>query len=145
LVEHLTENLLLHLKYYPAGTKETNMVTASRKLVTIMEAEKIIKESKTPDEAVEKLRSLPKRQPAAAAPEGGISIRAASRKYHVGHPLLSDWRKRGIILTLLKTTKEVYVSEDSVIKAVSIFNTDPGRGKRTVINYFKAEQLIGNK
>lgn len=103
-----------------------------RKLVSITEAEKIIKESETPEEAVNKLRNLPKRQPRPPAPEGGISLSAASRKYGVPHPTLSRWTKRGYIPVLLRTRKELYVKESALIEIIRIYKKDPGQGKKVL-------------
>jgi hypothetical protein len=77
-----------------------------------------------------------RRQPKVPIPEGGISINIAARKYKVDHTLLCRWRKKGIIITLLETKNEIYVSEESVSKAVAVYKEDPGRGKRTVIKAF---------
>jgi len=73
-----------------------------------------------------------RRQPRPAPPEGGISIRAAARKYDLQSATLSDWRRDGILETLLETKNEVYISEKSVAKAAGLYKQDPGRGKRTI-------------
>jgi hypothetical protein len=112
------------------------MVTTQRRMVTIQEAEKIIKESKTPHEAVRKLRNLPKRQPAPPPPPGGISRSAASRKYHVPKTTIYGWVKRGYIPVLLRTRKEVYIDEAKLAEVVECFKKSPGQGKKTVKRKF---------
>lgn len=85
--------------------------TLERKMVTISEAERIIKESKTPGEAVERLRSLPKRQPKPPAPEGGIGIREAARKYGISRMTVSRWANKGKIRILQRRKNWLYVDE----------------------------------
>ena|SRR4030067_2478331 len=111
------------------------MVTGIRKMVTISEAEKIIKESRTPAEAVEKLHSLPKRQPPPPPPDGGISLSAATRKYGIAQGTISGWilkNGKGYIPILLKTNKEVYIDETKLAEVVKTYLKSPGQGKKTV-------------
>jgi hypothetical protein len=95
------------------------MVTTVRKMVTITEAERIIREAKTPDEAVERLRKLTKRQPKPTAPEGGISLREASRKYEIPIATLSYWVTKNNISVLKRTPNWLYIDESSLIKYIS--------------------------
>lgn len=108
------------------------MVIQERKLVTILEAEKIVAESKDKEEAIKRLRNLTARQKAPPAPEGGISLSAASRKYKIPHPTISRWVKRGLIPVLLRTSKELYI-KDSVIREIAEqYKQNPGQGKKTI-------------
>jgi hypothetical protein len=99
---------------------------------------KIAFEAGTSEEVVKKVLAAAqtdvisrRRQPALPPPEGGISLMDAQRKYKIDHTLLSRWRKRKIIETILVTRNEVYVSEESVKKAAGVYT--PGRGKRDVV------------
>ena len=92
------------------------MVTTERKYVAISQAEEIIKNSKNPEEAVKKLHELPKRLPRPPAPEGGISLRAAARKYGVHHTTILKWVKKGILPVLKRTPNWLYVDEATIRK-----------------------------
>ena len=94
------------------------MVIRERKLVSIEVAERLIKESSTPEEAVERLRSLPKRQKAPPPPEGGISLRDAERKYSISYSVLSRWAKRGWVKVLKKVPNWLYLDEKDLIRAL---------------------------
>ena len=108
------------------------MVIRERKYVAIEQAETIIRESDTVEEAIEKLRSLPARQPNPPAPDGGISVRDAGRKYGIPHPTISRWIKKGYCPILLKTKSQLYVDEAQLIQLVNIYKSSPGQGKYTV-------------
>ncbi|MFA5389143.1 MAG: hypothetical protein WC312_05245 [Candidatus Omnitrophota bacterium] len=73
-----------------------------------------------------------RRQPAPPPPEGGISIRAAGRKYKIDFRLISSWTKRGLITVLLETPNNKYINENQVAELAKKYKSDPGRGKRTV-------------
>lgn len=93
------------------------MVTKERTMVTIKEAERIYKEANGDVEiATKKLRSLPKRQPKPPAPEGGISLREAGRKYGLHHTTLLKWVKKGILPVLKRTPNWLYVDEATIRK-----------------------------
>lgn len=83
-------------------------------------------------ETVLEERQNHRRQPKPPAPEGGISIRAASRQYEIPHPTLSRWVKKGYIPILLRTKNELYISEDKVVELVSRYKLAPGQGKYTL-------------
>ena len=108
------------------------MVTQERKMVSISAAEKIIKESKNQEDAIKALHSLPKRQPRPPAPEGGISLREAARKYGVHSPTISRWVKRGYINILLRTKNELYIDEAELAKVIKIYKESPGQGRITL-------------
>lgn len=73
-----------------------------------------------------------KRQPKPPPPEGGISLRAAERKYGIKHETISLWIKRGYLPELLRTKNELYVEEGKLVKIIGIYLKSPGRGKRTI-------------
>lgn len=73
-----------------------------------------------------------KRQPPVPAPEGGISLRAAARKYRMDNGTLSRWVQKGYIPILLRTKNEVYIDEDKVAEVIKLYKTAPGQGKKTV-------------
>jgi len=112
--------------------------TIERKMVAINEVEKIILESKTPGEAVKKLRSLKKRQPAPPPPPGGISQSEAKRKYGIAQTTISGWVSKGYIPLLLRTTKEVYIDEAKLAEVVKCFKQSPGQGKKIVKRKFSS-------
>jgi hypothetical protein len=114
------------------------VTTGERKLVSIALAEKLIKESRTTEEAVEKLRHLQKRQPAPPPPPGGISQSAASRKYKISQTTISGWVLKRYIPELLRTTKEVYIDEKKLVDVIACFKAAPGQGKKTVKRKFAA-------
>lgn len=103
------------------------MVTQERKLVSIVEAERIYKESKSPEEAIKKLRSLPKRKPAPSPPIGGIGIRAASRKYGIPNRTISRWVQQGFIPILLETRNNKYINEQITTEIIAIYKSIKGR------------------
>lgn len=112
-----------------------------RKWMPIEMVETILSENKTAEEKLDKLgreiNNLPTREPKPPAPEGGISLRVASKKYGICHQTLSSWRKKGIIKTLLETANEIYVDEVSVSTISSLYKQNPGRGKRTHLTRLK--------
>ena len=73
-----------------------------------------------------------RRQPAPPPPEGGISIRAAGRKYNVDFRTISTWVKRGLVKVILETKNNKYIDEKSTKYLCTKYNSDPGRGKRTI-------------
>jgi hypothetical protein len=109
------------------------MVLKERKFLTIVEAEKIYRESNTVEEAVEKLRSLKKRgsngkQP----PDGGITYMEAERKYGFNHGTIIRWVRQGYIQILGETANEVYVSEADLKYIINTYQAAPGRGRPTI-------------
>lgn len=113
------------------------MITGERKLVSIETAERIIKESKTPEEAIEKLRSLPRWQPRPPAPEGGISLRAAERKFGISNVTLSLWTRKGYLPIIKRTANEVFVNERLVAEIAKRYKEHGGRGKWVIREIIK--------
>ena len=115
MVEQRTENT------HTAGGNNKSvrrlvMTTKERRRVSIQEAERIIKESRDKDEAVARLHSLIRRQPAPPPPAGGICLREASRKYSVSHPTLSRRVKDGTLRVLARTKNWLYIDETELRK-----------------------------
>ncbi len=73
-----------------------------------------------------------RRQPKPPAPEGGISIRAAGRKYGIAPRTISGWAQRGYIPVMLRTRNELYVDEKKLIEVIKFYKTSPGQGKSTI-------------
>jgi hypothetical protein len=73
-----------------------------------------------------------KREPKPQPPEGGISLRAAERKYGIPNRTISRWAARGLIPILLRTKNELYVDEIVLKKLIEKYKQAPGRGKRTI-------------
>lgn len=96
----------------------TNTIVPERRFVTIEQAADIIQTSKSPAEAVDKLRQLPKhqRQPREPIPEGSISLRAAGKKYGVHHTTIIKWVKKGLVPVVKRTPNWLYVDEESIRK-----------------------------
>jgi len=92
------------------------MVTKERKLVSIVEAERIFLESKNKKDAINKLHTLLKRQPKPPPPEGGISLREAARKYGVHHTTILKWVKKGLVPIIKRTPNWLYVDEAAIQK-----------------------------
>jgi hypothetical protein len=121
------------------------MVTLARKFVAIEQAKRIFEESQGDIEiASMKLDSLPKRQQSPAPPAGGISIRAASRKYKIQSSTISRWVKRGILKPILKTKNELYIFETDIFIISQKYNQSRGRGKREIIKDFKRNGTLNN-
>jgi hypothetical protein len=99
----------------------------------------IATEAGTSEEVVLKVLEIAKkdiikrrRQPSPPPPEGGITIRAAGRKYDVDFRLISSWVKRGLISVLLETPNNKYINELQVSTLAKKYKTNPGRGKHTI-------------
>jgi len=75
-----------------------------------------------------------RRQPKPPAPEGGISLSSAERKYKVPNPTISRWVKKGYIPILLRTKKELYIHEKILADVIKQYLVNPGQGKRTIKN-----------
>lgn len=73
-----------------------------------------------------------KREPKPPPPEGGISLRAAERKYGVKHATLSIWTRKGYLPIILRTKNELYIDEAILAELANIFKQNPGRGKWTI-------------
>lgn len=78
-----------------------------------------------------------KRHPKPPVPEGGISLRGASRKYGIPHPTLSIWVKKNYIPILLRTKNELYIDEIELATIATIYSTNPGQGKNTIKKIIK--------
>jgi hypothetical protein len=73
-----------------------------------------------------------KRQPKPEPPEGGISLRAAERKYGIPNGTLCRWAKRGFIPILLRTKNWLYVDEAKLVEVIQRYKQNPGQGKKTI-------------
>jgi len=69
-----------------------------------------------------------RRHPKAPAPEGGICLREASRKYRLNLSTLSRWVAKDLIKELSRTKNELYVSENDIIRLIATYKY--GRGTR---------------
>ena len=106
-----------------------------------IEPGKIAEGAKLPESVVKKViqqmvneKEKNKRQPSPPPPKGGISIRAASRKYGVPSPTISRWVKRGFIPIISRTKNWLYINEACLREVISKYLGDPGRGKKTLGN-----------
>ena len=80
--------------------------------------------------ALQKLRSERTREPASPAPEGGIGIREAGRKYDVHYQTIQRWVNKGLVPVLAKTDNWTYINESVVKELAEKYHQSPGRGKR---------------
>lgn len=78
-----------------------------------------------------------RRQPAPPPPEGGISIRAAERKYKIRSSTISGWVKDEHIPILKRGSKEIYISEELIARVAKEYKTLKGRGNRAIIKIIK--------
>ncbi len=110
------------------------MVTKERKLVTIDTVDSILQKynCQERDDVMEDLKNLPTRQPKPEPPDGGISLRSASRKYGIPHPTLSRWVKKGYVPILLRTRNELYVNDALLSQLIKRYRQNPGQGKNTI-------------
>jgi hypothetical protein len=114
------------------------MVTITRKFVAIEQAKRIFKESQGDIEiASMKLDNLTKRRLAPPPPVGGISIRAAERKYKIRSSTICGWIKSKLISTLGKGLKEIYIDESMIAKIAEKYHKANGRGNRAIIKIIK--------
>lgn len=109
------------------------MVIQERKLVTILQAERFIRESNTQEEAIAKLHNLTKRgNNRIPPPQGGITYMDAERKYGINHGTISRWVKNGYMSIITQTANEVYIKEAELEYLLSIYKQAPGRGRPTL-------------
>ncbi len=111
------------------------MVT-KRKWMPVEMVESILSENKTAKEKLDKLgreiNNLPVRESKPPAPEGGITIQAAGRKYKMHTGTLARWAMKGIIPVLLRTKNETYLDERKLVEVVNLYKESPGQGKKTI-------------
>ena len=69
-----------------------------------------------------------KRQPKLPAPEGGISIREASRKHKIPATTILGWINKGDVEILERLPNWTYARESDIIKKAKSYR--PGRGRR---------------
>lgn len=77
-----------------------------------------------------------KRQPKAPAPEGGISIREASRKYKIATSTIAGWVDQKRITVLDKTPNWTYLKEADIIPLAEIHKDNRGKGKKAIKKHF---------
>ena len=87
------------------------------------------------DRFMDELDKIPtrKRNGKQPPPEGGISIRAAERKYRVACQTISRWVQRGLIPVIIRQENYTYIDEGTLADVVANYKKAPGRGKRTAI------------
>ena len=90
-----------------------------------------------PDEFVSRRQS-----PTPPPPEGGISIRAAGKKYKIPFQTISQWVQKGVIKPLLRTKNELYISESDIAQIATKYKQSHGRGKRAIYNELKSKQAL---
>jgi hypothetical protein len=75
------------------------------------------------------------------APAGGISLRAAERKYKVSNRTISNWVKAGYIPVLLRTKKQLYVDEAKLAEIANYHIRHGGRGKWSILKKMRANAV----
>jgi len=83
-------------------------------------------------EAIEERIKSNRRHPAPQPPVGGISIRAASRKYGMRHTTIVRWVKEGFIPVILETKNEKFINEKITIAIIHKFKSFTGEGRKTI-------------
>ncbi len=78
------------------------------------------------DVLIDKEKRRRKQRP--PAPEGGISLSDASRKYGIPHPTISRWVKAKYVTKLLDDGWIVYIKESEIAYLAKAYKADPGRG-----------------
>lgn len=76
------------------------------------------------------------------APEGGISIRAASKKYGIPASTLSYRRQKGWIETLKETPNEVFILEEDVAKLRKALPKNTKRGSKEITRYLEKSHAL---
>lgn len=79
-------------------------------------------------EYLEKDMENSKRRPAPPPPLGGISIRAASRKYGIASSTITGWMQKGFIRVLEKRLNWTYLVESDVAEISDLHKSSPKRG-----------------
>ena len=110
-----------------------------REDTTEIDAEKAARIIKKPREeckmvldAVIEDRRNHKRQPKPEPPEGGISLRAAGRKYNTPPRTISRWVEQGFLPTILETKNEKFINEATFAELIAKYNSDLIIGRRTI-------------
>lgn len=81
-----------------------------------------------------------RRQPAPPAPEGGISIRAAGKKYKIPFQTISQWVQTGALKSLKRTKNALYIKESDIAGIATKYKQHHGRGKKAIFNELKSKQ-----
>lgn len=82
-----------------------------------------------------------RRTPRPPAPAGGISIRAAARKYGIADITIRRWIKKGFVSVIPSESKyEKFVKEARIAELAAAYHSNPGRGTWAVKNYILKER-----
>ena len=121
----------------------TDMVRYS-KVIAVAEKEGL------PQEFIRRLRKLEtpvledkatrKRHTRQPAPEGGISICAAAKKYDIAAQTIHRWVKAEYIPVLKKTDYESFIDEARLAEIVKVYNSDPGHGTWVVKRFIEQQK-----
>jgi len=84
------------------------------------------------------------RKPAPEPPEGGISIRAAGRKYRIPNRTISRWVNKGYIKLLKETKNCKYISEAEFAELISAYLSDSITGRRTITKAIEILKINNN-
>jgi hypothetical protein len=81
------------------------------------------------------LKQSKRRVKAPPAPEGGITLCQAERKYGIDHNTIRHWARREppLVPILLETRNCVYLDDKALAKLVKKYLAFPGRGRRTAL------------
>jgi len=121
------------------------MVTDLVRLSKVIErAEK----EQLPANVIHKLRQLghdimserkKSKEPRPPAPEGGISLSEASRRYNIPHQTISRWVKAGYINKLMYDGYALYIDENRMEQIANAYHIRPGRGTWAVRRFTQEE------
>lgn len=123
------------------------MVTDMVKFSNVLQ---VAEDQGKPQEFIDELRTLipailadkqkRKRQPREPAPEGGISICAASRKYDIPHPTICRWVKLKYITVIKPTDYETFIDEARMSVLARAYHSDPRQGSWAVKKLIQEEE-----
>jgi len=80
-----------------------------------------------------------RRTPRPPAPAGGISIRAASKKYKIANTTIQGWVKKGYVHKICEDEWVTYIDEERLKVLVDAYKASPGRGSWAIRKLIEQE------
>lgn len=88
-------------------------------------------------EAIEVDMKKGRRKTRQPAPEGGISISAASCKYNIATSTITQWMKAGWIKIMRRDPNWTYIQESEIKEIAGVHHSTGGHGTRAISRYIK--------
>lgn len=104
--------------------------------------ERLLKTGKSDIEIIKELEPRRRNGNGRDVPEGGISLRAASRKYGIPLSTLAYRRQKGWIKTIKVTDNEVYVCESDIVKIEKALSDNIRRGSKEITRYLEKSDAL---